>query len=133
MFSTTSKLLYQPLRADHSHMLASRRSVLVELFSHLDLDQVGLRSPLEKVQIVLEQGLVANDAFEYQEAVRVLVGDELTPWVGFEWVTVDDEYGSKPAVAPPSKWQFFPPSPPWPIASRTAKSLSILKIPSGRS
>jgi len=86
--------LFQPLWATHSRLLAEYRLHLARLLSPVSIDSA---------QRLLDEGSVANDALEDQEALGVLIGDELVRAGGYEWVTVDDGYGSEPAVAHPSK------------------------------
>ncbi|KLK91555.1 hypothetical protein AA309_19350 [Microvirga vignae] len=86
--------LYQPLWDDHAALLADRRALLARLISP---------ASIESAQRLLDCRTVADDAIGDQEAIGVLIGDELVRAAGFEWATVDDDYGSEPVVAHPSK------------------------------
>lgn len=86
--------LYQPLWVTHSKLLAGYRLHLERLLCPVSIDSA---------QRLLDERAVANDAVEDQEALGVLIGDELVRLGGYEWVTVDDGYGSEPAVAHPNR------------------------------
>ncbi|HZH11414.1 MAG TPA: DUF3806 domain-containing protein [Microvirga sp.] len=86
--------LYQPLWVSHTKLLAHYRMYLARLLKPVSI---------ESAQRLLDDGAVAGDAIEDQEALGVLIGDELVRTAGFEWVTVDDGYGSEPVVAHPHK------------------------------
>ncbi|PVE26390.1 hypothetical protein DC522_01110 [Microvirga sp. KLBC 81] len=90
----TNQSLYQPLWSTHATLLADRRARLARLLSPVSI---------EGAQRLLDHGAVADDAFEDQEALGVLIGDELIRIAGFEWATIDDSYGSEPVVAHPHK------------------------------
>jgi len=92
--------LYQLLRDDHLALLAHRRARLARLLSPASITEA---------QRLLDCGAVADEAFEDQQAIGVLIGDELVRVAGFEWVTIDDDYGSEPVVAHPRKMAVIAP------------------------
>lgn len=92
--------LYQPLRAEHSALLADRRTLLAHLLAPVSV---------ESAQRLLNCGTIAADAVGHHEAIGVLIGDELVRVAGFEWVTIDDDYGSEPVVVHPRKMAVIAP------------------------
>jgi hypothetical protein len=90
----TGQNLTQPLWADHHDLVASRQKHL-----SLILNDVSISS----AQRLIDCGGIATDAIEDQEAIGVLIGDEIIRRAGFEWVTIEDEYGAEPVVQHPFK------------------------------
>ncbi|SCZ04213.1 DUF3806 domain-containing protein [Microvirga guangxiensis] len=95
-----SQPLYQSLWADHKTLLTERRVLLAGLLAHVSI---------ESAQRFLDLRAIADHAVEEQEAIGVLIGDELVRVAGFKWVTMDDDYGSEPVVAHPHKMAVIAP------------------------
>jgi Domain of unknown function (DUF3806) len=96
--------IWEPLSSDHEAFLAGGRDALEKLLSTLNGGSPGEQQPLlNAVQRLLDQRLVNESDIPAQEAIGVLIRDEIVRRAGYRWVTVDDEYGAEPAIAHPVK------------------------------
>jgi hypothetical protein len=101
----TFKLTYYPLSEDHAEILRSHRDAIEDVKAQMvNFGWVKKAiSPARLAQEIIDREIVPLDAVPYQEAIGVLIGDEIVAREGFVWLTVEDEYGRDPVTCHPIK------------------------------
>ncbi|MDF2232602.1 DUF3806 domain-containing protein [Albimonas sp. CAU 1670] len=91
-----------PLDADCRGRLEAARAWLLD---HYADDAVSRWAPLENkldlLATILEEGRVEADETWKLQAMGIGLGDALVQALGLEWATVEDAYGSDPALIRP--------------------------------
>ena len=107
----SSRIRFFPLTADHFAVLDEQRHALSELCDQIQLrDWRGRRLPaLKAAQELLDRKLIPRDLTAYQEAIGVVIGDEIVVREGYRWLTVEYDEVLGPSVCHPQRSIFASP------------------------
>src|ERR1700744_3583852 len=96
------------LTAHHAAVLDEQRAAIEDL-----RDQVFERgrapSLIETAQVLLERRIIPVELIGYQEAIGVVIGDNIVSRAGFRWLTVQSGDISEPSICHPEKSVFVSP------------------------
>jgi len=106
-----SRIRFFPLAASHLAALDEQRAAIDDLCDQLELrDPRGERLPaLSAAQILLDQKIIPRDLIAYQEAIGVIMGDEIVAREGYRWLTVEVDGNLEPSVCHPQLSIFVSP------------------------
>jgi hypothetical protein len=103
-----SSVRFFALMPEHSAILAQHRMAIEDLRAQI-FAEGQLPSLIEATQVLLNENLIPSDLIAYQEAVGVVIGDDIVSRAGFRWLSVEFDGVLEPSVCHPEKSLFVSP------------------------